>query len=54
MEGATHFIQNFRVSKNITDTTKVMAIHHLNNRLRFCRDNGVRTIAIWYIKPKQK
>jgi len=53
MEGATHFIEQWNW-KGFTITEYVRPLSELYSSLAATKINNGYTVAIWYIKPKQK
>jgi hypothetical protein len=57
MEGATHFIEHWVYEQypSRTQSTGVIPIQHINYVLGNTKMGlGVKTVAVWYIKPKKK
>lgn len=54
MEGATHFIEQWKSRDGYSRFSPIEHVTFLNYRLRETKNMGHKTIAIFYIKPKQK
>ena len=54
MEGATHFIEQYKYENGgLICFSPVLNIRHLSSQLSCSKSYGIKTIAIWYIKPKK-
>ncbi len=54
MQGATHFIEVYRVTTGYVSRTTIISIEHLYECLHDTKQQGFKTIAVWKIKYKDK
>jgi len=56
MEGATHYIEQFRYKDNeskVFQSPQPLNLQEMNRALKHTNSSGtMKTIAIWHIKPK--
>lgn len=54
MKGATHFIELYQYEDGLYSYSPVLRIGFLYAQLSCSKSYGIKTIAIFYIKPKHK